>query len=105
MVKLLENNLESICRLFDAHHVQTADIFGSALSSDFTKDSDIDILVTFKDSIELLDYSDNYFDLKMKLEDLLSRRVDLVSARSLKNPVLVKAINESKVNVYAAQSA
>jgi len=102
MIKLIEHNLDAIIGLFDAHQVSRAYVFGSALTSHFNENSDIDILVTFKDSIQLMDYSDNYFNLKMKLEDLLKRQVDLVSSKSLKNPILKESIDKSKVNLYAA---
>lgn len=102
MIKLIEHNLEAIISLFDAHQVSRAYVFGSALTSHFNENSDIDFLVTFKDSIQLMDYSDNYFNLKMKLEDLLKRQVDLVSSKSLKNPILKESIDKSKVNLYAA---
>lgn len=102
MIKLIENNLDSIIRLFDSHHVLSASVFGSATTSDFNEKSDIDFLVTFKDSIDLMEYSDNYFNLKMKLEDLLNRQVDLVSSKSLRNPILIQNIDQSKVNLYAA---
>ncbi len=102
MTKLIENNLDSILALFDAHHVLDAYLFGSAATSDFNGKSDVDFLVTFKDSIELMDYADNYFNLKMKLEDLLNRPIDLVSSKSLKNPILIEMIDQSKVNLYAA---
>jgi len=66
------------------------------------KNSDIDFLVTFSSSIPLLDYSDNYFSLKFALENLLKKPVDLVSFKSLKNPILLEEINNSKVELYAA---
>lgn len=89
-------------KIFAQHKVQRADIFGSALTTSFDENSDIDILVTFNNDIELLEYSDNYFELKDKLEALLQREVDLVSSRALKNPVLIENINKSKLKLYAA---
>ena len=37
--------------------------FGSVLSDKFNDESDIDLIVNFSD-VQLLDYADNYFDLK-----------------------------------------
>lgn len=79
-----------------------ADVFGSAVGPDFSPSSDVDLLITFDSNIELLDYADNYFSLKEKLELLLERKVDLVSSRSLKNPILIDSINRSKQRLYAA---
>lgn len=102
MIDLVYNQTERLASIFKEHHVQQAYLFGSATSSDFSSASDIDILVNFSDDINLLDYADNYFDLKDKLEVLFGRNVDLVSSRSLKNPVLIESINKSKMRLYAA---
>jgi hypothetical protein len=82
--------------------VVQADVFGSAVGPDFSPSSDVDLLITFDSNIGLLDYADNYFSLKEKLELLLERKVDLVSTRSLKNPILIDSINRSKQRLYAA---
>jgi predicted nucleotidyltransferase len=74
-------------------------LFGSVLNSNFTKDSDIDLLVKFK-SIELSKYFDNYMDFKENLEKLFGREVDLVEEQTLKNPILIKSINKSKELIY-----
>jgi predicted nucleotidyltransferase len=102
MNSVIEDNLEKIKEIFKAHRVQTAELFGSALRSDFNETSDIDLLIEFSDDIDLLDYSDNYFELKNELEDLLKRNVDLLSVKALKNPVLINEINNSKRELYAA---
>ncbi len=102
MEQIIEKNIEAISALLKDHRVEKAALFGSAALENLKHDSDIDILVTFSGEIELLDYADNYFSLKEKLEALLQRDVDLVSSRSLKNPVLIQSINESKKDLYAA---
>ena len=102
MIDLVKNHLTELKVVFAEHKVLSAEIFGSAATSNFTNESDIDILVTFNDDIELLDYADNYFELKEKLENIFQRNVDLVSSRSLKNPILIESINKSKVSLYAA---
>ncbi len=102
MLESFASHREELARLFHAHKVCRAELFGSAATGTATANSDIDILVTFNSDLEILDYADNYFDLKDKLEALLGRAVDLVSSRSLKNPVLIAAINASKKVLYAA---
>ena len=67
-----------------------------------TTDSDIDFLVQFSEEIDVLDYADNYFDFLEGLKDLTRREIDLVSVRSLRNPVLKEEINKTKVELYAA---
>jgi uncharacterized protein len=56
-------------------------LFGSALRTDFTLDSDIDLLISFDDDAEwsLLDH----VHMQQELEHLLARKVDLVSRRAV----------------------
>jgi predicted nucleotidyltransferase len=99
---LIQDNLEAIKAILKAHKVISAGLFGSALGPNFNERSDVDFLIEFAEDIPILDYADNYFDLKASLEDLLERNVDLVSLKSLKNPVLIAEINHSKVELYSA---
>lgn len=46
------------------------------------------------------EYFDNYMDLKENLENLLSRKVDLVEIQTLKNPILIQSIERSKTILY-----
>ena len=64
--------------------------------------SDVDFLVRFSDEIDVLDYADNYFSLLEELENLLGKKVDLTTNKSLMNPVLIQEIDRSKVDLYAA---
>ncbi len=66
------------------------------------EDSDIDLLVEFSNDIDVLEYADNYFSLLDQLQEILNRKVDLVSSKSLKNPILKKEVYQSKVDLYAA---
>ena len=76
-------------------------VFGSACTDKFNKNSDIDILVAFKD-ISIEKYTDNYFELHYKLEQLFGRKIDLLTENSLSNPYLIKSIEETKQLLYAA---
>jgi predicted nucleotidyltransferase len=102
MLEFIEKNKEKIHSILKSHSVTKAELFGSAVRDDFNDESDIDFLITFSDEIHLLDYADNYFALKEALESLFGRNVDVVSSKSLKNPVLIEEINKSKRRVYAA---
>lgn len=59
-------------------------LFGSAAKVVMNAKSDIDLLVEFSSELKILDYADNYFSLLDELEELLERKVDLVSVKSLK---------------------
>jgi uncharacterized protein len=88
-----------IKNLCSVYHVDKLYVFGSVLTSRFNESSDIDFIVRFKD-IELLKYSDNYYDFKFSLEDLLKRPVDLLEEQALKNPYLKQSIDETKELIY-----
>ncbi|GAB3004324.1 hypothetical protein GCM10027284_22660 [Cyclobacterium sediminis] len=66
------------------------------------ENSDIDLLVAFSDDIDILDYADNYFSLLDTLQNISNRKVDLVSSKSMKNPVLKEEVYQTKVELYAA---
>ena len=74
-------------------------LFGSALTSRFNNDSDIDLLVDFNKE-EISDYFDNFFELKYALEALLGRSVDLVEEKNVRNPYFKKSIDSSKALIY-----
>ena len=102
MIQVIEDKIDDIISLCKQHQVVGISVFGSAARNSMQETSDIDLLVQFSETIELLDYADNYFDLKDKLELLLGREIDLVSIKSLKNMVLIEEINNSKIDLYAA---
>ena len=97
-VKKYLSELKSLCIKYE---VKTMYLFGSATSDSFRADSDIDILISFKE-IPFGRYSDNYFNLHAELEKLFARKVDLVTERSLTNPYFIKNIAQSKELLYAA---
>jgi len=83
------------------HHVGKLFVFGSAVNDSMNSESDIDLLVSFKE-IKLEDYADNYFDFKFSLEDLFERDIDLLEEKAIKNPYLIQSINSAKQLVYEA---
>jgi predicted nucleotidyltransferase len=84
------------------HRVESIALFGSAAKESMHENSDIDFLVQFSDEIDVLEYADNYFSLLEQLEKLMGKKIDLVSIKSLKNPILIEEINLSKIELYAA---
>ncbi len=100
MTSIIDKNIKILLDLCKGHFVKSMSVFGSATNDSFNEDSDIDFLVQFNNELELLEYADNYFSLKKKLENIFKRNVDLVSEKSLKNPYLIKEINRTKVSVY-----
>lgn len=81
------------------HKVKSLYAFGSVLTPDFNPESDIDLIVDFKE-IDVKDYADNYFDLKFSLQKILNRPIDLLEAQAIKNPYFKQVVNETKELVY-----
>ena len=65
-------------------------LFGSVVRNEQQTDSDIDVLYEFEEDAATLDH---YVALQTMLEDLLGRRVDLVSKKYL-NPILKQYIED-----------
>jgi len=100
MVDILQNKIPSVVELLRKHKVKRAYAFGSAVTGDFNKDSDIDLLIAFEDNLDPVEYGQHYFDLADQLEQLLQRPVELITEPSLKNPYFIKSVNESKIALY-----
>jgi predicted nucleotidyltransferase len=102
MVDIIENNIDRIIDLCKQHQVNAISVFGSAARNKLSASSDIDFLVHFSEEIEVLDYADNFFAFKEGLEEITGKEIDIISTKSLKNPVLAEEINRTKVDLYAA---
>lgn len=63
------------------YRVKKIGVFGSFARGEGKEGSDIDVLIEFEDGHKTFD---NYMDLKYFLEDLFSRKVDLVTMKALK---------------------
>ena len=101
-IEAYRSQIEEICR---ARRVHSLEIFGSAAAGTFdVQRSDIDFLATF---LELGpgEHADAYFGLIEDLEKLFGRKVDLVSPDCIKNPFLLKSVNESRKLVYKVDAA
>jgi predicted nucleotidyltransferase len=83
---------EKVTNVFEEYGVIKAAVFGSCAKGEMHRGSDVDILVDFMDIISGL----TFIDLKIKLENILKRKVDLISYNSLnysemKNEILLSA--------------
>lgn len=94
--------MDQIIVLCKEHKVESFALFGSAAKNEMHKNSDLDFLVQFSENIDVLDYAENYFAFLEKLEKLTGKKVDLVTVKSLKNPVLKEEIERTKIHLYAA---
>lgn len=95
-MKLQKEQLEIIQNYFKAQPVLKAYLFGSYVRDEAHLDSDIDILVD-------LDYSQSigwdFIQMQIDLQNLLSKKVDLVSARGL-SKYIQPIIDREKQLIY-----
>jgi uncharacterized protein len=77
--------------LTEHYHVDTLEVFGSYVRSEQNNDSDLDILVTFKEDPSLL----TYIAIENYLSDLLGIKVDLVMKDSLKPRIGQQILREA----------
>jgi len=91
--------LDSLCRKLGVKRLR---LFGSAVSTDFDEiNSDLDLIVEFYKDTEP-GIADRFMALAVELELLFNRPVDLLTERSVKNPVFRSTIESSGLIVYEA---
>jgi predicted nucleotidyltransferase len=103
-MNLIERNIGTLIELCKRHKVKELYIFGSILTPRFSESSDIDFLVQFE-NIDILEYADNYFDFKEKLEKLLGREIDLLENQAIRNPIFRMILDRDKKLVYDRETA
>ena len=84
IITLIKQNQER----FQEFGVYRLGLFGSFIKAQVIQHSDVDVLVTFHPHLKTFD---NFMSLSIFLEDLLERKVDLITTESL-SPYLGKEI-------------
>ena len=103
MLPKIKQNLEAISEICKQFKVAELYLFGSAIRPSFRPESsDLDFAVLFVPNIPVEDMADHYFGLIEALEKLLQSPVDLVTLKSVKNPIFKKELEETMVPLYAA---
>jgi hypothetical protein len=99
LIDLCGGAVAALCR---QHGVARLELLGSAATGRFDLDTgDLDFLVEFKPEHSSRAF-DAYFGLKEALEALFDRRIDLLTAKSLRNPYLIREIAKASQLLYAA---
>jgi hypothetical protein len=88
--------IDALC---ESHKVKWLYAFGSILRSSYNKNSDIDLIVDFKE-LDINDFANNYYDLMFSLQNMFNRNVDLLEFHAIKNPYFIQAMDKTKVLVY-----
>jgi uncharacterized protein len=89
-LKKIENLANRITPVLKRNGVSAAALFGSFARGQDNPSSDIDILVTYREGITLLDVA----GLQFELEKILGRKVDLVSEKYLHSRIRDSVKNE-----------
>jgi predicted nucleotidyltransferase len=92
--KYFEEIKDKIVPVLKRHDVVRAALFGSFVRGEAKKGSDIDILVEFKGEKSLLDL----VALKLELEELLGREVDVLTYNSI-HPFIRETILKEQVAI------
>jgi predicted nucleotidyltransferase len=98
-INLIEEYSKEIAHLCKSHQVKSLYAFGSILTEHFNSESDVDLVVDFQ-PLNILDYGDNYYNLKFSLEDIFKRSVDLLEEKAIRNPYFLKTLNQNKKLIY-----
>jgi predicted nucleotidyltransferase len=100
VIELIEQKKTSIADLCRQHEVRRLDLFGSAARGDFQPDqSDLDFIVQFQRT-GYAGYADAFLNFADALEQLLGRKVDLLTERMIRNPYFRATVEASRQTVY-----
>ena len=93
-METIEMVKEKILPILSKYGVRRAGLFGSVVRKDFGQSSDVDILVDVDDHLSLL----SLIEMKLALQDVLERPVDLVEYEMIK-PQLRPYILDEEIRI------
>jgi hypothetical protein len=94
-IDIPNDRLTEFCR---RHRVRKLALFGSALREDFTRASDVDVLVEFEPGhVPGL----NFFAMERELSEIFGRKVDLNTPQFLSRYLRDRALAEAEVKYVA----
>jgi predicted nucleotidyltransferase len=94
-----ENKISQIKKLCELNKVKTLFAFGSVIRDDFNDSSDVDLVVDIDETDPYI-YTDLYFNIKEKLENIFKRQVDLLEERAINNRFFRQELEKTKVKLY-----
>jgi len=96
-IQVKPNEFITLC---ENHDVKTLYAFGSSVNGNFKEESsDIDLLIELNTE-DPLQRGENLISLWDKFETFFQRKVDLLTNSSIRNPILRKSIDSSKILIY-----
>ena len=97
-----DQTIHDIAELCEEFGVERLELFGSAATGEVEEANDIDFIVRFADRSP--GYANRYLDFAKALEELLDRKVDLVTERSIQNPYFRRSVDASRRVIYDRRS-
>lgn len=98
---IVKKNKKVLGQIFKNHRIERAYLFGSALKNDFNKNSDLDFLIKFEDSLlDPLEKGELWWNLHDTLRNFFNREIDIITENSLKNPYFIEELEQTKQLIY-----
>lgn len=96
----IEIKLPEFITLCENHHVKFLYAFGSSVNTNFNEaSSDIDLLIEIQND-DPIKRGEDLMNIWDKFEDFFQRKVDLLTNASIKNPILRRNIDSTKILIY-----
>ncbi|WP_415906925.1 nucleotidyltransferase family protein (plasmid) [Neptuniibacter sp. QD72_48] len=92
----LKGNEQKIIEIVEANNACNPRVFGSVARGEDTEDSDLDILISQKENIDLF----NLADILSGIEVLVDCKVDVVIEQEVQSESLRSAINQDLKDLY-----
>lgn len=104
MIPLIDQHRSELERLCRESRVRRLDLFGSATAADKFNPatSDLDFIVEFSDTSKGL--ARRFLALAEGLEALFARKVDVITERSIRNPIFRAEIEATRRRLYEQSS-
>ncbi len=100
--QILQKRSGLVASLCSELSVERLGLFGSACGGTFDpNESDLDFLVDFKNA-DGPGIADRYFSLVEGLESIFGREADVITRRSIRNPVFRRVTEETEMLLYEA---
>ncbi|HAT76885.1 MAG TPA: DNA polymerase subunit beta, partial [Flavobacterium sp.] len=88
---IFQNKAFAVEQLCLENKVEKLYLFGSALTADFSKKSDVDLIIEIEEKNPILK-GEILMKTWSELESIFQRKVDLLTSINVKNPILKKSI-------------
>jgi predicted nucleotidyltransferase len=102
LIDVIQSRSRELADVCKRYGVERLYVFGSAATGQFElESSDLDFIVELAGREPTGAYADRYFGLVQELERLFGRKVDLITAESVRNPYFKREVDSTRQLVYA----